>query len=391
MCSLPRPPEQCTRTIFNIMKKICIISSVHNVFDVRIFHKEASSLVLNGYDVCLIAQHAKNEIVNGVKIHSLPFAKSRFRRIVFLPIHVLKISLRKKVDAYHFHDPELLLVGLILKLLTNAVVVYDVHEDFPSTVFAREWLPRIGKNFLSKVTTSVESFFSKRFDAVITADPYLKKRFAEFHPRVIMLLNVPPKRKLIYPLMSNRNQSLVHIGSLSKSRGAWFLIEVMELLAQRGTNFHLDIFVKSTPNHVLKELSFQIQIKKLEDYITIFETVPYIEMLEKLGNYRLGLIPFLDLEKYRKNIATKMFDYMAAGVAVVASDLPPQRVVINSAGCGRLITPEDSKAFASAIHELLEDPEKTYTMGINGWKAIQNQYCWEQEEKKLFGLYRNLL
>ena len=104
-----------------------------------------------------------------------------------------------------------------------------------------------------------------------------------------------------------------------------------------------------------------------------------------------GLIPFLDMEKYHKNIATKMFDYMAAGLAVVASDLPPQRQVVEGAGCGTLIEPEDSNAFVIVIKDLLADPEQAYLMGKNGWTAIQDQYCWEEEEKKLFALYNELM
>lgn len=66
------------------MKKICILTSVHPAFDVRIFYKEARTLARAGYDVTLIAQHDKNEIVDGVKVIALPKAKNRFFRVFFL-------------------------------------------------------------------------------------------------------------------------------------------------------------------------------------------------------------------------------------------------------------------------------------------------------------------
>ena len=139
------------------------------------------------------------------------------------------------------------------------------------------------------------------------------------------------------------------------------------------------------------DFSNQIAEEGLSSYVNIHEAIPYPELLKVLRNYRVGLIPFLNMEKYQKNIATKMFDYMAAGLAVVASDLPPQRLVIEAAGCGKLIEPEDPIAFASAIRDLLTDPEEAYKMGNKGWSAIQNQYCWEEEEKKLITLYNELL
>jgi len=373
--------------------KACIISTVHNAFDVRIFFKEARSLKNQGYQITLIAKHSQNTVVEGIKIIALPDIKYKIHRMLFLPIKALSFALDERAALYHIHDPELLFVGLLLKTLTGAAVIYDAHEDFPSTVFARDWIPVWLKPYLSKIVDFLELTISGKFDAVITADPAVAQRFSRIHKKVTILFNVPPRQLAAPPpiAISKREKTLVHIGSLSRSRGVWFLFDVIEHLARMGLDFQLDFFVNTTSKNIMMEFSNQIAEEGLTSYVNIYEAIPYLELLQVLRDYRVGLIPFLNMEKYRKNIATKMFDYMASGLAVVASDLPPQRHVIEITGCGKLIEPEDPQAFASAIKDLLADPEKAYAMGKKGWSAIQINYCWEEEEKKLFKLYNELL
>lgn len=374
-------------------KKVCIISTVHDPFDVRVFFKEAKSLQRQGYQISLIVKYPQDSVVEGIRIVALPEVRSKIRRILFLPIRALSLALSEKASLYHFHDPELLFIGYLLKLLTGKFVVYDAHEDFPSTVFARDWIPDQLMWILSRIVNLLELTISRKFDAVITADPAVAQRFSGVHQKVIILLNVPPRAIVNDPPAEyeKREKSLVHIGSLSRSRGVWFLLEVVEQLVLMNVEFLLDIYVKTTPENVLEDLSDQITGKGFDAYVNINEAISYEKLLLKLRKYQIGLIPFLDMEKYRKNIATKMFDYMSAGLAIVASDLSPQRLVIEGAGCGKLIEPEDPIAFANAIRDLLADPEKTFAMGKNGWSAIQDQYCWEEEEKKLFKLYADLL
>ena len=101
------------------MSKVCIITSVHHVLDPRIFFKQARSLAKAGYEVTLIAQNDKNEVINGIEVIGLGNPKTRFHRMFFLTSHMLKKALSINADVYHIHDPELLPVLVIIKLLTK--------------------------------------------------------------------------------------------------------------------------------------------------------------------------------------------------------------------------------------------------------------------------------
>jgi len=72
-----------------------------------------------GYDVTLIVQHEKNETVDRVKIIALSEPKNRLQRIFFMVFKVMILAIKQKADVYHFHDPELLYAGALLKLLTG--------------------------------------------------------------------------------------------------------------------------------------------------------------------------------------------------------------------------------------------------------------------------------
>ena len=84
--------------------KICILTSVHHPFDTRIFHKEAKSLVKAGYDVTLVAQHDKDETVDGIRIVSLPKPKNRLERMTITVCLAYRKALKIDADIYHFHD-----------------------------------------------------------------------------------------------------------------------------------------------------------------------------------------------------------------------------------------------------------------------------------------------
>lgn len=102
--------------------KVCILTSVHSPFDVRIFHKEAKTLVKAGYKVVLIAQHSKEETVDGIRIVPLPTPKNRFERMTKVVWKLFRLALKEKAPIYHFHDPELIPVGLFLKILGKQVI-----------------------------------------------------------------------------------------------------------------------------------------------------------------------------------------------------------------------------------------------------------------------------
>ena len=86
----------------------------------------------------------------------------------------------------------------------------------------------------------------------------------------------------------------------------------------------------------------------------------------------------------------KMYEFMAAGLPVVASDFPLWRKIIEGNLCGISVDPKSPEAVRNACVELLENPEKAHKLGRNGQKAVDEKYNWANEERKLIELYAQL-
>jgi glycosyltransferase involved in cell wall biosynthesis len=112
---------------------------------------------------------------------------------------------------------------------------------------------------------------------------------------------------------------------------------------------------------------------------------------QALNQVRAGLVLFYPEPNHVYAGPNKMFEYMAAGIPVIASDFPLWREIVEGAGCGRLVDPLDPRAIADAIEYLLSHPEEAEAMGRNGRRAVEERYNWKNEEKKLLALYKELL
>ncbi|MCK7498411.1 MAG: glycosyltransferase [Comamonadaceae bacterium] len=113
-------------------------------------------------------------------------------------------------------------------------------------------------------------------------------------------------------------------------------------------------------------------------------------VLAALGQARVGLVLLHPTPEYRESWPVKLFEYMAAGLPIVASDFPLWRSFVEGAGCGFLVDPLDPQAIASAAERLLTRPDEAAAMGARGWRAARERFSWESEAKPLLALYERL-
>ena len=201
------------------MNHICHITSVHSANDTRIFHKECKTLVNAGYAVTLVVQHETDEVINGVQIKGIKAPKSRKERMLKTAKQVYIRALECNADIYHFHDPELIGVGLKLKR-KGKKVIYDVHEDVPRQILSKHWIPAPLRKIVSWVEVKTENYTSKRFDYIITATPYIRDRFLKINKHTVDVNNYTLLSELHIPELNWDYKELVvcYVGGIGQIR-----------------------------------------------------------------------------------------------------------------------------------------------------------------------------
>jgi glycosyltransferase involved in cell wall biosynthesis len=377
--------------------KVCIITSVHPPFDTRIFHREAKSLANNGIDVTFIVPWKLiNITIDKINIVGLTQNKLRIQRLL-KSLKVLNSALCQTADIYHFHDPELIPLGILLQLITKKPVVYDIHEHYPDAIKLKDWIPGWIRKFAAIFFDSLEICFASFFAALITADDAIASRFHNCHDRLVILYNFPKAdfgqmQKGIKPHRQHAVQ-LIYVGGINRDRGQWLMLDVVRILASEK-NKDVGLWVIGNLASDEKRCEFVKAIESdevLRNRVVCPGIIPQEDLGPWLASADVGLVPLQPVAKFYKNIPTKMFEYMAVGLPVVGSDLPPIRRFIEESKAGLLAVPADPHSHAEKIFSIIEHPEMAKQMGLHGRKAFLTKFNWASEEKKLLSLYRKLL
>jgi glycosyltransferase involved in cell wall biosynthesis len=365
--------------------KICHITTVHSVFDDRIFFKECMTLARQDYEVILIAQHDKNEILHGIKIVALPKVKRRFSRILGLTLTALGIAIKQRADVYHFHDPELLPVGILLKVLTLKKVIYDVHEDYKQKFLSKPWINKELRKPISRLFGFWEKISCMFFDYIITADTHIKMQFNRSKSEVIA--NYPPLNFLdnVSRFEGSNSLKIIYAGTIAEDRGSSVMIEAMKNLV------HMDIEL-----HIIGEIQSGDLINEVKSLSNVkyHGVVPWKQVSGYLVNADIGFLLLQPLPTYI-NLSgegvIKLYEYMMFGLAIIASDFPGLRKVISGIGSGICVDPTDILKITESIEYLYQNPDLRKQMGEKGRRAVIDQYNWDTESRKLKEIYKMVL
>jgi hypothetical protein len=168
--------------------KVAHLSSVHALSGARILPKECKSLANAGYEVTFVLPHDEDGQLNGVKIKALPKPAGRLSRMTKTVWQVFREAARKKADVYHFHDPELIPVGLLLRILGKKVI-YDIHEDLPKHILSKDYVPGGVRRPLAWLVERVENAASGHFSALVAATSAIAERFRALNCNTVVVHN----------------------------------------------------------------------------------------------------------------------------------------------------------------------------------------------------------
>jgi glycosyltransferase involved in cell wall biosynthesis len=369
--------------------KVCVLTSVHIPFDGRVFHKEACSLAKAGYNVTLIARHDKEETVAGVRVVPLPKPRNRLHRMTAVLWRLYRLAVRENADVYHFHDPELMIVGLLLKL-GGKKVIWDVHEHYPNAILDKYYLSRPLRRVVSTLFDWFERAVVRFYDYVIYTTPFVGARYQKMNVRSGRIENYPII-ELSRLFERNPQDRIIYLGGMSKTRGLLEVIEAFCQVARRHPSWDLCLVGSSRPQAFEQEMKDASIRRGVEANVKFVDWVPYEEKERLSSQASMGVITYLPYSNNTSCLPNKLFDYMLVGLPVIASDFPLYREVVEPSRCGILVDPSKPEEIARAMEYLIEHPEEARQMGDNGRRAVLEKYNWEKESERLLQIYDTVL
>lgn len=369
------------------MSKLSIVqlSSVHPTRDTRVFYKICKGLVKKGHDLELIIQHPKDEILEGIRIKSLPIAKSKVERFLkVVPTLFKKARKYPKSAIMHFHDPELIPIGILLKIL-GYTVIYDVHEDVTKDMLTKEWIPKPLRSFLSYSLGRLEALSSRVFDGIVTVTDPIAERFMRSTQSVVQVRNYPiiPSKSVIQSDIERKY--IAYIGGITTRRGIPKIVDAIEKVEPE----HIKLWLGGT--FAEKGLFESVKTKKGWDRTNFLGWVNHDEMIEILRHAICGLLTLEVIPSHNESLNVKMFEYMLCGIPVISSDLKLPRQIINEHQAGIIIRENTPEEIAKAVEYLYSNPNEAKEMGRRGQEAVMKFYNWENELDKLESFYRKLI
>ncbi len=387
-------------------KTVCMLSCKHDLYDDRIYWKECLSLEKKGFNVIHIGIGDKNStqvsenkitlisVCTGINkynkllrmLYAFLFPKIKFRNL-------LNQALEVKADYYNIHDLELnCLTKSIRAKLPNSKIIYSIHEDYPDMI--RDYQNTNGvftllKNIYAKYIEKWEIGKCKLADHLVAFDDATYNKFAGIRGK--------KNTSLIYNFSNfnisndkpgSKKYDLIYLGGMTKPRGILEIIEAISLIKKEIPTIKLLLLGTIHDPNFRLEIINEIKEKRLSENIDLVSSIPHHEVPDFLQVSKVGLVVLLPIPKYHKNIPIKQFEYMAAGLPVIGSNLPPIQKFIDEADAGIIVNPKKPKEIAEAAITLLTNTDLYRNYSINGKEAAANKYTWKNEEEKVFKIYQ---
>ena len=373
--------------------EIAVLTSVHPRGDTRIRIRETGALATSlGRTVSLFVQDGKGDSVEaGGMIRIIDTGQAppgRPARMILGIRRMWRAVRTARPRVVHFHDPELIPLGVILKCCGYRVV-YDVHEDLPRQVLTKYWLPAIARWPVSWATSACEGLAARVFDAIVPAEPKIAGRFPPH--KTTLVQNFPILDELVTTESipyQERPPHFAYIGGITRIRGINEMITATSCTKGReGQDTQLRLAGAFQP----AGLQEQVQTSPGWRQVDFSGWADRKQVAGILGSVRAGLVVLHPTLKYLDAWPTKMFEYMSVGLPVIVSDFALWRGIVEDAGCGLLVDPLDPQAIADAMQWILDHPVEAEAMGHRGRAAVEKHYNWETEAEKLVALYKKLL
>lgn len=376
------------------MIKVCHVSTEHRNTDIRIFRKECVSLANHGYEVFFVCPGKSREEQGVHVIAPCGIPASRKERMTKTRKTICHAAEKLNAQVYHFHDPELLPFAVKMRKRGKRVI-FDSHEDNKLIMLNKPYLPKWIRKPFSFFYGIYENHACKKLTGIICCYEWTKDRLEKYNSTIELIYNYPiiketaeevmAVRKRAFELSAQGEVNLAYAGGISDQWKIKSVVDAIETVS--GATLKL----------AGKENAYRKGLEQMKGWekVEYLGEIPFAEVEEKvydpsiIGIAMLDYIPqCLGTEGNYSN--TKLFEYMAKGMAVVCTDFRIWKEIIDKNSCGMTACPNDVESIRKAITYLVENPSHAYEMGKNGREAVEKEFNWSTEETKLLTMYKEI-
>lgn len=366
---------------------VCQLTTRHAITDNRILNLMAETLSGAGYESAVVGPHDQNFYYKNVQMIACPVInrnRSKCFRLT-VPWRLFWFALRnKKYIVCAIHDPDMLKIGLLLKLFGKRVV-YDIHDDYEEAM--KTHLSRFGKcpaSLGSKLWWLYERTVAHIFDGITVADRHVEKKFA--WKDAVVLGNSPPLNFTeVADTTKEKTFNMVYVGAVTRARGIPAVLDALKLLPYN--DIHFDIVGNCTDDRIRHQM-------ESDGRVMFHGRIAWTQLHTFYQKSHLGVALYQPIPLFYYcpgENAVKIQEYMAAGMAVITSDFPGLTKFVEGQEIGLCVKPDDPRAIAEKIETLYKDREIVKKLGQNGRRAFEQKYNWDLHKHKLVDLYKKIL
>ena len=365
---------------------IAIVSCRHSPDDERIYHKQIKTLIEKGFFIRYYTRsyHAL-DLTGPSMVHININEKASVR--TFIDKVFNELARFEDMTSIQIHETDLLPLLKKIKLrFSHIKTIYDIHENMEALyrTFSKRIKPlKEGLIFLRKYQ---ESRYLKHVDQIVLANvPISNNPYMGLGIPVIIIENFPELKRLNLNLSSvKKNISIVYHGHLAPERGIKDLIGAIHHIKTVHSDVRLSLIGTFRTKEFKNKISNMIIELNLKDNINIIPQVPHDEVWMILQKHSIGVIPFRKTPLTEENTPTKLFEMMASGLEIVATDMPPIRnFVVDTIYWSK---PGDSFSIGNAILNAFDQIDNSLNIPKNQ-SLIKQKYNWENRKEQYSSLF----
>lgn len=374
---------------------ICHVTSQHDWDDDRIFQRACVGLAALGHHVSLIATHKEQKefISQGVLVIPLKNRPKNFKRRILSSREAIRKLKKINCDIIHFHDPDLLPFMYYLSFSRKGII-YDIHENYVSRIHEKKGWPLFFRNALSWCFRKFETICINRFAGFTVTTATMGNMFSAANKPYCITSNVPYLKILPKDLHLNEKNSFPSVyisGSHSRQRNCVEIVQAIPIVVKHIPTVQFVFAGKYVPES-FKETLLDIANKNGVSANLILEgNLPWLENFNRTSKMHVGLVFYRDNMNNRVTIPNRLFEYMAAGCAVIGEYFPEVQNVINNSECGWVVNSSNPTEIAEAVIDAFSNPVRLQLFARNARKAVEETYNYEQELGRLVSYYKKVI